>query len=254
MRLADELAAFAGSKLDFGGAGLTITKSIKSAQRFELSDEVRDACVQVCHSKPSSMRVALPLARLPYPRVWVEWVTLPSDDPMRPRRVGFLAEALLPKGTMYIVTWAWTHKGLPVTVCPAGMMVSLEANRDKIIRMFETFEPGSELDKQIQQAFGPRDTANAKKFMLDWLYAGDEGKYVEQIKKYKNLRWEHLSDEEARAALELQANFAPIESPHCHRMLDILNCISPAEKERLSSTTAAAMPALSKMDLQRATA
>ena len=107
MRLADELLGACGSMYDVQACGAitSLPNAIQTAQRFELSEEVVGACRQVSYSRPSSILSALPFARLPYSRVWLEWFAQFEDATPR-ARMGCLCEAsdeTLTRGTM---TWA----------------------------------------------------------------------------------------------------------------------------------------------------
>ena len=143
MRLFDQISADVGSLMDNWAAGSisSVAAALKDCLRFELSDEVRDAAQRVQKSKPSTIMAALPLCRLPYRRVWVEW--LPGrvgnlrdagpDAPPQPQRTGFLMEAVddsLQRGN---ITWCWHHphhhspalrqhdpNGGETIICPLG--------------------------------------------------------------------------------------------------------------------------------------
>lgn len=55
-----------------------VAGKIKSAQRFVVAQDARDAIRSLLTSRPSSLVTALSFARLPYPRCWFEWV--PPED------------------------------------------------------------------------------------------------------------------------------------------------------------------------------
>src|SRR4051794_30879973 len=112
MRLADQIIAAQGGTIDrtYFGAISSVAKALGKAGKFELSDDVAEACRNVARSKPSSILSALPTVGLPFPRVWAEWPMhpeRPGADPECPLRVGCLYEGWNPhKGMM---TWCWTH-------------------------------------------------------------------------------------------------------------------------------------------------
>jgi hypothetical protein len=56
----------------------------KDARYFELADDARDACFQVAQSKPSSIVSALPMTRLPYAKIWIEWM---AHGPAKPKHI-----------------------------------------------------------------------------------------------------------------------------------------------------------------------
>src|SRR5215472_13371641 len=112
MRLADQIIAARGSNNDrvLYGAISALAHELASAQLFDLSNEVRDACDHVACSRPSSILSAIPVTRLPYPKTWVEWqpggpeVKHTNNKPT-PSRMGCLlaaADSKLQTGTM---TW-----------------------------------------------------------------------------------------------------------------------------------------------------
>jgi hypothetical protein len=98
MRLADQLLAARGTANDRLTAGSisALAADVARAECFELSEDVRNACYQVQRSKPSSIVSALPMARIPYAKTWIEWVGQPNgEDPpsASPCRFGCLYNA-----------------------------------------------------------------------------------------------------------------------------------------------------------------
>jgi Transposase DDE domain group 1 len=105
VRLADQIIAAAGTKLDdsYFGALSALGADIARAECFELSDDIREACDQVAESKPSSILSAMPMMRLPYAKTWIEWTrppegiyqigSGPAEACSRPVRMGCLFDA-----------------------------------------------------------------------------------------------------------------------------------------------------------------
>src|ERR1700751_2164769 len=122
-RLADQLIAAVGTLNDarLAGAIGLLAPSLARAEGFELSNDIRSACVRVSKSKPSSIVSALPMTRLPYARTWVEWQgggVDPDRDPVTetkpaPFRMGCLLEAFDPTLSRGRMNWAWSHAGQP---------------------------------------------------------------------------------------------------------------------------------------------
>ena len=120
MRLADHILAAPGTRADeeFCGAFTNIAPSIRAAEKFELTDGVAAAAYQLTRSKPSALVQAMPMCRLPYPSIWLEWRggilgNTGRVDPMfstpNPLKQGCLLEADA-SGTVGVMTFAWIHK------------------------------------------------------------------------------------------------------------------------------------------------
>ncbi|MBO0715722.1 MAG: hypothetical protein J2P55_00095 [Rhizobiales bacterium] len=110
MRLADHFLAARGSLADLGGFVSYMEPAIREAQRFEIADEVGYAVHDLVHSKPSTLAAALPLCRLPYPVMWLEWrggLGPHRNAKTIPTRQGVLIESL--EGQVGWMTFAWIH-------------------------------------------------------------------------------------------------------------------------------------------------
>jgi hypothetical protein len=114
MRLSDHLLAARGTITDLFGFATSMSRSIAEAQRFEIADEVAVACSELMASRPSSLAAALPLCRLPYKTMWLEWNGgLGKDQQIKranapvPDRQGVLIESL--DGQIGFMTIAWVH-------------------------------------------------------------------------------------------------------------------------------------------------
>jgi hypothetical protein len=113
---ADILLENAGSAADLQlfGTYSAFAERLKVAQRFIFSDSAAEAVTQVAFSKPSSLVSALPMVRLPFPTVWIEWSEKRSafredadeTTPM-PDKFGVLLET--PEYGLIVVTYAWLH-------------------------------------------------------------------------------------------------------------------------------------------------
>lgn len=172
MRLFDQISADIGSFMDKAALGCisSVATTLKDCLRFELSDEVRDAALRVQQSKPSTIMAALPLCRLPYRKVWVEWLPGQNgnlrdkepDVPPPPQRVGFLMEAIDDSLHRGAITWCWHHdchdnpalerhdpNGGETVVCPLGAVFDWSpsptipapdsATRDEIVESVRPF-------------------------------------------------------------------------------------------------------------------
>ena len=61
--------------------------AIKSAERFRISEEIRDATHDLLVGRPSSLLEACAFARPPFERVWIEWDTPDQPPPIASIRV-----------------------------------------------------------------------------------------------------------------------------------------------------------------------
>lgn len=73
-------------------------RDIQTAQRFVITEDVRDAVKDLLTSRPSAMYSALPYARPPFERCWIEWPTPNQPEPkhairIRTKRVGAMITA-----------------------------------------------------------------------------------------------------------------------------------------------------------------
>ena len=111
LSLADRIFAQCGSRADAMHLGRSFTflhKAISLAQRFNLDLDVVHACHELKQSKPSSLVAALPLCRLPYPRMWVEWTGTVKW------RCGVLIESLNGNPTTGLITHVYDGGDCPV--------------------------------------------------------------------------------------------------------------------------------------------
>ena len=123
MTLADDILAARGSEFDLGGVLTSLGRAIESAQRFKLTDDVALACMELIHSRPSTLNAALPLCRLPYSSIWVETRgglgrnQTPIQDRPAPVKQGVLIESANDTGQTGVMTVAWRKKVLKVLLC-----------------------------------------------------------------------------------------------------------------------------------------
>jgi hypothetical protein len=138
MQLADAIIASQRTTPDkfYAGAIGSMPQVILRSQRFELADEVAEACRQVVHSRPSSLLSALAMMRLPYPAIWAEWRAhpeAPTADENCPGQVGCLYEAMrtgeLRTG---MLRWAWVHPAPrdQVVIGPIGVFFDWALDAD----------------------------------------------------------------------------------------------------------------------------
>jgi hypothetical protein len=138
VRLSDHILAARGSLFDIGGFATFMRPWIERAERFEVTDEVARAAGELVYSRPSSLAAALPLCRLPYETMWIEYRgglgsgpgTSPGgrifDGAPVPAKQGVLVESM-PGGQKGFMTVAWLHKydrGLEVNgvnISPVGI-------------------------------------------------------------------------------------------------------------------------------------
>jgi hypothetical protein len=121
VRLSDHILAARGTPVDIGGFATFMRPFIESAECFEVADDVARAAGELVYSRPSSLAAALPLCRLPYETMWIEYRgglgTGPGTSPGGrtfdgapvPAKQGVLVESM-PGGQTGYMTVAWLHK------------------------------------------------------------------------------------------------------------------------------------------------
>jgi hypothetical protein len=123
MTLADHILAARGSEFDLCGTASNVGRYLARAERFEMSDEVVRACMDLVQSRPSTLNAALPMCRLPFDTMWIEYrggMAGPNNrDPERaptPTRQGFLIESPAGdsdmRGQVGFATLGWVHTKL----------------------------------------------------------------------------------------------------------------------------------------------
>lgn len=152
MRLADYLLAARGTIPDMGGFATSMGPVIAKAQRFEISDDVARAAGELLQSRPSTLAAALPLCRLPYETMWLEWKGglgtenhRGEDAAPTPHRQGMLIETPpFPglQGQVGHMTAAWVHTHYPelpaaVNTSPIAVYFDWRADGDvrEVIRL-----------------------------------------------------------------------------------------------------------------------
>jgi hypothetical protein len=117
MRLADHFLAARGTYADLGGFATHMGPRIERAQIFEVSDEVVRAAGGLIQSRPSTLVAALPLCRMPYETMWLEYRgglgpqqggRTEFDGAPVPWKQGVLVEAMA-GGQAGLLTIAWMH-------------------------------------------------------------------------------------------------------------------------------------------------
>jgi hypothetical protein len=201
VRLADQVLAAVGVQNDPGDMIANMARSIAKAQCFEISEDVYRACTAVCTSKPSSIASAIHLARLPYPKIWVERLSPPGlkcgDGCVIPTRSGFLAEQSGADPAVYTLTWVWffpEHSGVDIT--PLSIGVSLPTIRANLDRPWDMpapppveFEAGL---AHLEEYIGPDVTISPRE-LAAILNKNPESK-----------AWHNLSEEELQVRLKIQ--------------------------------------------------
>jgi hypothetical protein len=120
MRLADHMLAARGTLMDIGGFATKMSTFIQDAQRFEIADDVAKAAGDLVYSRPTALASVLPLCRLPYPTMWLEWRgglgtynSRGEDVAPTPLRQGMLIETPPSdrdlSGRVGFMTAAWVH-------------------------------------------------------------------------------------------------------------------------------------------------
>jgi hypothetical protein len=120
MNLADHIQAAPGTGYDIAGTMSALAHFIAKAERFEMSEDVVQACVSLVDTKPSALNAAMPLCRMPYDNMWIEYrgginAHNNTRDPLTapiPERQGFLIRST-GQGCVGFATVVWVHKTLP---------------------------------------------------------------------------------------------------------------------------------------------
>jgi hypothetical protein len=142
--LADEILAAVNSPVDrvYTGAISALGIAIRQAKRFDLAPGVIVTANTVSSSSITAQLRALPLCRLPFEFVWMEW---PGADPVydafqennataaapRPHRMGVLihTDESRQKGSM---TFAWSHRQHGINACPLACFFDWRADGAKV--------------------------------------------------------------------------------------------------------------------------
>jgi hypothetical protein len=174
-----------GSICDIHGIVTSVCAGIERAERFVLTDHASDAAANIIRSKPSTLVTALPLCRLPYQTMWIEWKggRVGAEQTRReappPAKMGCLIEGIADQiGTM---TWAWVHFDLPempgesaVNVCPFGLVFDWrpEGNIPELLNQFA--------DEWIAQ--------HERSSMLDLIIEAGKGRWLRELSD-DTLKW-----------------------------------------------------------------
>lgn len=137
MMLADHILAARGGDHDIGDVITSLAAGVERAERFVLADEISHAAYQLIQTKPLSLLDAMPMCRLPYPSIWLEWDgaasltagwhQYPTCEPDKtinrptPRKMGALIETVDDSGGQRgTISWAWQHHNEVIHVCGLG--------------------------------------------------------------------------------------------------------------------------------------
>jgi hypothetical protein len=235
MNLADHILAARGGACDLLGTASSVGHYLQRAERFEMSDDVVFACSDLVKSKPSTLNAALPICRLPFPTMWIEYkggLCGPNhrDDKTAPvpARQGFLIES--PMGGMKElqgqVGWAtcgWVHSELR------------DGSRDAInispFAIYFDWRPDGDVRQSIRAMheamlanYPERNGRAALQAIIDWcqrrfLGRSDPDAIVAFFMRRSG--WEKLSRDpkEVEALRESERHMLPGLSPHGVKVL-----------------------------------
>jgi len=236
MRLADHFLAAAGTISDIGGFASHMQGAIREAQRFEVADEVAKAAGALIHSRPSTLVAALPLCRLPYDVMWLEYRGgLSSADPRAfdgapvPWKQGVLVEAM-PGSQVGFITVCWMHMVdietatkygdpewlHPVNISPVAVYFDWrkDGNVHNVVRRaHRVIDNHLEKNNHETRAYYNLFREHLeRKWLTDW--AGDEAK-VNAVFTGRT-GWDGLAGipREIEAVRELDRHMVPGISPH----------------------------------------
>lgn len=228
--LADQVIMSAGRITgDAFGQITGLADKIKEARRFVLSPDVIATACKLMDSKPSTVVSAIPLCRVPFKNVWMEWdgnvagrAPLPegrseTDSAVVPLRFGVLIECFDDTYSRFGLSFAWSHpptspdmraslrsSGLKaaLVVCPMGYFVNWVE------------------DWPIM---------NAKTLLADRA----EGVMAQS-------RWRKHTDIEVerQAALTLMGRATPVAVPHCVKFVEYVRKGSQVAFEQLMQASA----------------
>jgi hypothetical protein len=240
MRLSDHIIAEVGESNDIGGLFTSFAKSLRQAERFELSDDLAVAAYRLTQAKPTNILKALPLVRAPYRKMWFEWrggaSTRTGWIPANRRRSEQFAPDPLKFGALVetdegsqigIVTFAWVHKAkpervgdemyTPVNICPLGTLFNWQEGavvaQDAMARLDHRY-PGK--DKRKAGAFLDLllTTRYSRELTDGELQAWMERSWFQGWDKYAK------QPHERKALAELGRHAVPFVSPHAVGFLD----------------------------------
>lgn len=145
--------------------------AVHGAEKFVFDDVAAQAAGNVSFQKSSSILKALPFARAPFGRTWIEVAgshlesyrdarkgRRPSADKPPPHRVGYLIESDDPDLLSGQVVIAWQHKGraLP-SVCPFGFVFDHRPGAD----LSDVYHQAALSDEAIMGAVAGDDRLSA---------------------------------------------------------------------------------------------
>jgi len=120
MRLYDTIMSKPGTFTDkaYQGCYSVICPVMRGAQCFDISDNVVDICDNLTNTRPSTVMSALPMLRMPYQKIWLEWTHadhrkgVPSSNgkPV-PQKMGCYIESDS-TGSKGVVVFFWRHNKL----------------------------------------------------------------------------------------------------------------------------------------------
>lgn len=109
-----DLIISANSKLAPGIA--EAAKAIAKAERFSVSDDVREACRNVIITRPTTLVAATAYARPPFDRCWFEWDAHPeerrpnNEAQITPLRIGAFITRIAPEAWTMWTAWSYSMR------------------------------------------------------------------------------------------------------------------------------------------------
>jgi hypothetical protein len=235
LRLSDHIIAEIGQTNDVEGIFANMAKSVRQAERFELSDDVAIAAYRLTQSKPTTLLKALPLTRAPFRKMWFEWrggaSTRTGWIPPENRRDESIAPDPIKQGALVetdetgqrgIMTFAWVHKTKPervgdvtyspVNISPLGTLFNWQ--QDAVIAL--------DAMAALRQRYPTETERIQPAALLDLLLTTRYSRKLsdDDLKKWMERSWfqdwaRHAKNPDEREALRELGNHAmPFVSPH----------------------------------------
>lgn len=231
---ADQILAARGSLFDVGGYITSLAHGVEQAQRFEITEDIAQACLQLLRSRPSTMLKALSLCRLPYPTIWCECRGGFSDVDARPgapipTHQASLIEEIAPQ--VGVITICWVHKEHSTR----DPMFANAIGASPFSIYFDWREDGD-----VRQVISRTHAAIAATTpqVRPLIGALEQGFFKQSTAEYcasfmtRRKEWHQWADDqhEVEALMQHERHMLPGLSPHCVRMmLDTLSVMTPAQ-------------------------
>ena len=170
--LADEIIAsytqgISKGFIEVDGSSKILDK-IKSAHKFQITDETRDMALQVRQTKPESLLAAIDFSRPPYPLTWIEYhkdrkeaghedaIDKARDYESAPliKKIGFLIEEFSDRKILIHMAYSYRDPSFPATINLLAYAFDPEMKDetwDAIATLVKSFDIVSEEDYQKSQ-------------------------------------------------------------------------------------------------------